>query len=336
MDQRLHSLVPVEALIDDLQRHLGTVYPPQVSFLAAGEYSLNFLVDYEGRQSVARCVTGSQMELSPTDQITYEAHALELLAESGRTPHFFSFEVEPRQVVYPFMILEYLPGKPLNYGVDLEEAARCMAAIHQLRAPEDHRLVVHDDPAPPLLDEAWLLAKPYLDWDDAPPGSGEALRKLFDAVESGLSDEDDPFVGTNLSIVNTDLNSHNFVVHEGRVSLLDWERARFGPAVQDLAHFLIPTTTLWRDDTSARLSEADEDLFVNVYLSERLDLDRELFVAQLREMKRLATLRAVSWCAWLIQATATGKRPISNPETLANSQMFLEPEFLRELAYLRT
>lgn len=336
MDQHLHSLVPVEALIDDLQRHLGTVYPPQVSFLAAGEYSLNFLVAYEGREVVARCVTGSQMEMSPTDQITYEAHALELLGASGRTPHFFSLEVEPKQVVYPFMILEYLPGKPLNYLTDLEEAARCMAAIHQLRAPENHRLVVHDDPAPPLLDEAWLLAKPYLDWEDAPAGSSEALRKLFDVVESGLSDEDDPFAGANLSIVNTDLNSHNFVVHEGRVSLLDWERARVGPAVQDLAHFLIPTTTLWRDDTSTRLSDADEDLFVNVYLSERPELDRMHFISQLREMKRLATLRAVSWCAWLIQATATGKRPISNPETLANSQTFLTPDFLGELSSTRT
>ena len=336
MDQRLHSLVPVEALIDDLQRHLGTVYPPRVSFLAAGEYSLNFLVAYEGQEVVARCVTGSQMELSPADQIAYEAHALELLAESGRTPHFFSLEVEPKQVVYPFMILEYLPGQPLDYGADLEEAARCMAVIHQLRAPENHRLVVHDDPAPPLLDEAWLLAKPYLGWEDAPPDSVEALRRMFDVVESGLSDEEDPFAGANLSIVNTDLNSHNFVVNEGRVSLLDWERARVGPAVQDLAHFLIPTTTLWRDDTSTRLSDADEDLFVNVYLSERPELDRARFILQLREMKLLTTLRAVSWCAWLIQATATGKRPISNPETLANSQMFLAPEFLGELSSPRT
>lgn len=282
-----------------------------------------------------RCVTGSQMELSPTDQITYEAHALDLLAMSGRTPHFFSLEVEPKQVVYPFMVIEHLPGKPLNYSTDLEEAARCMADIHQLAAPENHRLVVHDDPAPPLLDESWLLAKPYLDWEDAPRDSVVALRKLFDVVESGLSDENDPFVGVDLSIVNTDLNSHNFVVHEGRVSLLDWERARVGPAVQDLAHFLIPTTTLWRNDSSARLSEADENQFVDIYLSQRPQLDRTVFVSQLREMKRLATLRAVSWCAWLIQATANGRRPISNPETLANSKLFLDPEFLGDLAYLR-
>jgi thiamine kinase-like enzyme len=336
IDPRSEALVPIENLTADLHRHLGTVYPPEVEFLAAGEYSINFLVRYDGQQVVARCVTGSQMDLSPSDQVTYEAHALELLAQTGRTPHFFSLETSPKQIVYPFMILEYMPGRPLDYGTDLAGAAQCMAAIHQLRAPENHKLVVHSDPGITLLDEAWMLAQPYLNWTDAPPESVNGLRRFFDVVESGLSDDNDPFVDTDLSIVNTDLNSHNFVVENGEVSLLDWERARIGPAVQDLAHFLIPTTTLWREDSATRLTAAGEDLFLSVYLDERPEIDRPRFMFHLRAMKQLAALRAVCWCAWLIQESARNNRSMANAETLASSKAYLQPAFLEELAYLRS
>jgi aminoglycoside phosphotransferase (APT) family kinase protein len=332
MDQRLESLVPIDALMEDLQTHLGPLDEPDVRFLAAGEYSLNFLVRYDGQDVVARCVTGSQMDLAPSAQVQYEAHALDLLHPTGRTPRFISLETSPKNIVYPFMILEYLPGRPLDYAQDLEGAARCMATIHQLRAPENHRLVVHDDPGLSLLDESWILAQPYLNWADAPAGSVDGLRRLLEVVESGLSDDNDPFVDNDLSIVNTDLNSHNFVVENGSVSLLDWERTRIGPAVQDLAHFLIPTTTLWREDSATRLSAADEDLFLGVYLDERPEIDRPRFLFHLQAMKLLAALRAVCWCAWAIQATQTGGRPITNADTLASSRAYLQPAFLEQLA----
>jgi len=332
MDQRPETLVPIDDLIADLHRHLGTLYPPEVEFLAAGEYSLNYLVRYDGQEVVARCVTGSQMDLSTADQVAYEAHALELLKASERTPGFISLETSPKKIVYPFMMLQYLPGEPLDYGRDLEGAARCVAAIHEVQVPEQHRLVVHHDPALPLLEESWMLAQPYLAWADAPPGSGDGLRNLLEVVESGLGDGSDPFVDTDFSIVNTDLNSHNFVVNGQDVWLLDWERARIGPAVQDLAHFLIPTTTLWREDSAARLTAADEDLFLSVYLDERPQIDRPRFLFHLQAMKQVAALRAVCWCAWSVHASDTGQRQISNADTLASSRAYLQPAFLEQLA----
>jgi thiamine kinase-like enzyme len=334
MDQRAETLILIDDLIEDLHRHLGTDNPPDVQFLAAGEYSLNYLVRYDGQEAVARCVTGSQMDLSLGDQSAYEAHALELLGATGRTPDFISLETSPKQIDYPFMVLEYLPGRPLDYSQDLEGAARCVAAIHQVGVPESHRLVVHHDPALPMLEESWVLAQPYLSWADAPPGSVSGLRNLLEVVESGLDNAGDPFVDTDLCIVNTDLNSHNFVVNGSDVWLLDWERARIGPAVQDLAHFLIPTTTLWREDSAARLTAADEDLFLSVYLDERPQIDRPRFLLHLQAMKQLAALRAVCWCAWSVHASDTGQRAISNVETLASSRAYLQPAFLEQLAGL--
>ena len=117
--------------------------------------------------------------------------------------------------------------------------------------------------------------------------------------------------------------------------MIDWERARIGPAVQDLASFLIPTTTLWWEDSATRLSAADEDLFLSVYLEERPEIDRARFLFHLGAMKLLSALRAVCWCGWLVQQAETGRRPQVSPETLAVCRAYLQPAFLEELTYLR-
>lgn len=335
MDRSIEALVPIGDLIEDLQRHLGSQYPPQVELLAEGEYSLSYLVRYDEQEVVARCVTGSQLGLSPADQVAREAHALELVAASGRAPRLISVQTAPKKVVYPFMVRERLPGRLLDYATDLELAARCIAAVHEVRIPEDHKLVVHDDPALPLLDEAWLLAQPYLSWDAAPPASISGLKRLFEVAESSLENESDPFREADLSIVNANLDSHNFVVQDDTASLLNWDRARIAPSVQDLAHFLAPTTTLGHADSAVRLSDAGEDLFLSVYLEERPHIERDRLLHHLQVMKLLTSLRAVGRCAWLAHATATGSRPQVGGEMLAVNQALLEPDFLEELASIR-
>jgi thiamine kinase-like enzyme len=213
--------------------------------------------------------------------------------------------------------------------MDLEAAARCVAATHRLGVPADHRLQVHAAAARSLLDEAAELAAPYLAWSDAPATSVVALRRAFELAEASA---DAVAPGAfELAIVNTDLNSHNFVVNDGRAWLLDWERARIAPAAQDLAHFLLPTTTLWRADSAKRLKPADEARFVTTYLAERPELDAEGFRRQLAALKAAVALRAVAWCAWALHATATGNRALSNQETLERCHMYLDAAFLRHL-----
>jgi len=117
----------------------------------------------------------------------------------------------------------------------------------------------------------------------------------------------------------------------GSAKLLDWEKARIAPRTQDLAHFLLPTTTLWRDDTAALLSEAQEREFVEAYLERNPVEDMARFQEQLEGMKTIVSLRAVSWCAWALQETAGAGRPIANEETLNKSRRYLEPDFLEHL-----
>ena len=156
------------------------------------------------------------------------------------------------------------------------------------------------------------------------------MRAGFGRIEKFLERED-LFTGDDLAIVNYDLNTHNFVVENGAAKLLDWEKARIAPRTQDLAHFLLPTTTLWRDDTATLLSEEQEREFVEEYLRHAPAPDRRRFDTQLEAMRTIVSLRAVSWCAWALQETAQSTRPITNEETLNKSRQYLEPEFLDRL-----
>ncbi len=304
--------------------------PEDVTFLARGEYSLNYLVRGKDLDYVARLITGTQIGLPLKEQAPYEFHALELLAPSGVTPKPYHVDPEPDGLPYPLILEEYLPGRPLAYATDTSAAARCAAAIHGLGVPENHHLQLHPDPAPSILAESRELANPYLGWTGAAEESKAALRRGFGRIAEFLQHEE-LFNEEDLAIVNYDLNTHNFVVDGGEAKLLDWEKARIAPRTQDLAHFLLPTTTLWRNDTAALLSKTQEQEFIEAYLERSPVEDVDRFLTQLDAMRVIVSLRAVSWCAWALRETARSSRPITNEETLSKSRMYLEPEFLEEL-----
>ncbi len=309
-----------------------------VEFLARGEYSLNYLVRAAGTPGdepslVVRLVTGTQINLPLGEQALYEHRALELLAPSGVTPKPRYVDLAPEGLPYPLILEEYLPGRPLIYATDLTPAARCVAKIHALAVPKDHLLQEHPDPALSILAESRELVTPYLDWKEAPEESKEALHGAFRKIEQFL-EQKGLFSREDLVIVNYDLNTHNFIVSEaggGSARLVDWEKARIAPRTQDVAHFLLPTTTLWRDATAARLTPEQEAEFVNTYLAYSNVGSIGRFLIQLAAMRLIVSLRAVSWCAWALQETARGGRAITNEETLNKCRMYLEPEFLREL-----
>lgn len=301
-----------------------------VEFLARGEYSLNYRVRRSGRDLVARLITGTQIGLPLGEQALFEHRALHLLAPSGVTPKPYHVDPEPEDLPYPLILEEYLTGRPLSYATDLAAAARCVAKIHDLGVPEAHRLQRHPDPAPSILAESRELVAPYLDWEDAPEESKEALHGAFGRIEQFL-EQSDLFSEEDLSIVNYDLNTHNFIVQGAEAKLVDWEKARIAPRTQDVAHFLLPTTTLWRDASAARLTPDQETEFVDTYLSQSSLEDADRFRTQLEAVKIIVSLRAVSWCAWALQETARSGRAITNEETLKKSRLYLEPGFLREL-----
>lgn len=317
-----------EKLLEAVRGTLAVTRPDadldSLDFLAAGEYTFNFRVHLGDTDAVIRIITGSQMGLDAPDQARYEAHALEVLAVTEQVPTLIDVQPGDAHIGYPYLLLGFLPGRPLDYSKDLAAAARCVAAIHRFPIPAEHRLQLHADPVTSILDETAMLVAELegLEWD--------AVRALRERViETPL--EVFATVGEDQTIINTDLNSHNFIVDEERVWLIDWEKARIGASLMDIAHFLLPTTTLWRDSTATRLTEVQREVFIDAYLRERPALDPERYRAGLLLAQRLAALRAVAWCAWSVAASRRGERPIENDETLAKSRLYSSPEFLDEL-----
>ena len=66
--------------------------------------------------------------------------------------------------------------------------------------------------------------------------------------------------------INTELNSGNFLMNgAGKDNyLVDWEKPLYGDPVQDLGHFLAPTTTFWKTDVI--LTEEEMADFTRKYI----------------------------------------------------------------------
>ena len=88
------------------------------------------------------------------DQIGYEYYALKLLENSTRTPKPYYLDSENH-----LLVMEYLPGRALDYRTDLKLAAECLAQIHSVSVPENCHLLCPDDPLEAMLDECQQMAE---------------------------------------------------------------------------------------------------------------------------------------------------------------------------------
>lgn len=293
---------------------LGLIRPEQVAFLAAGEYNANYLVTAPSGRCVLRVNHGSQLGLE--DQISYEFEVLQALAGSGVTPRPHAVDPAPAELSGGALLMEYLEGRPLRYETDAPQAASVFAAVHSQPVPEG--LVVQADPVRDIVAECeWLLDR-YPDH----PRTAEKARLLryrdelleLAARHVGLFD-DEP-----MCIVNTEVNSHNFILGE-RAWLVDWEKAVVSCRYQDLGHFLVPTTTCWKTDfvfdTQARAA------FLSDY-QRALGVPLEGVSLKTEVLERTILLRALSWSymAWY-EYTRPG-RTLTNKVTFARITEYLD------------
>jgi hypothetical protein len=278
-----------------------------VSFLAAGEYNENYLVEASDRL-VFRINHGTQLGLDR--QIEYEFLVLQAVAESGCTPRPIRVVRSHRWFPNGALLMEYIPGQPLDYTRDSAAAARLLAAIHAL--PVRPGLIRQPDPIAAILGESAELIGRY--GDHPLPELRPRLRKYFDEVEQIHSHNTGLFDDESLCIVNTELNSGNFLVDDGRVRLVDWEKAVVSYRYQDLGHFLVPTTTLWKDEY--RFTPETRSEFLREYwkAADGVPSFDEL-ESRTAIMERVILLRAYSWC-YMAYAEYTRGKTLSDSVTL--------------------
>jgi hypothetical protein len=117
---------------------------------------------------------------------------------------------------------------------------------------------------------------------------------------------------------------------------VDWEKPLWGDPSQDLSHFCVPTTTLWK--TGYRMSPEDKRAFLDAYRAALSDPHlRDTIADRVRLRDPFNCLRGISWSAMAWVRYQTGKHVLQNRDTFIKMSQYLELEFVRSLfePYLR-
>lgn len=302
-----------------------------VSRLAQGEYNLNYLLESAGTQLVFRVNMGTQIDRD--DQIVYEFKTLQLLQNSGVTARPFFVDDSRSLIDRGISIMEYLPGCPLDYRLDLAGAAKTLSIVHQVEvAPSKNHLIVEKQPLSLIFDECVGLLQSYFSSDLAKPDIHCFLGEVVAWAETAKAKEqyfqDDPW----FCIVNTEVNSANFIVNrtEQTTHLIDWEMPRWGDPSSDLCHFCSPLTTLWK--TTYRLTPESIELFIREYKRNiRSAHLRDTLEDRMRLKFPFVLLRGISWSAMAWVAYRTEYQGIHNEDTRQKLEQYMNFDFIRSL-----
>ncbi len=327
--------------------------PPEVTetytLLAQGEYNVNYLFAHPltGRKLILRVNTGSQMHLSR--QIEYEAHALSLLGESGRTPAVYYVDGSKKLIEYGTLVMEYLPGRYPAYESrdDMRAVMECMSDIHSVYIPpgdvvygepfgddcvprDTLRLIAPQSPLRSILDECELMVSTYMDSDIGDEKIKMRMRRLLDRGHEILEHLPENTDFTRCCI-NTELNSTNFLIDDnGFARLVDWEKPLYGDPAQDLGHLLAPTTTFWKTDTV--LTPEETDRLIDSYIEA---VNGRFDTAGIKERTKvfinITCLRGLTWCAMAWIEYQDPDKLIANESTRKKLGDYLSDSFLSDI-----
>ena len=308
--------------------------PDQVTeeyrMLAQGEYNRNYLFTHPvtGRKLVLRVNCGSQMHLE--HQIQYEYDTLKLLLHSGRTPRPFYVDGSLEKIPHGIMVMEFLPGHPMDYRTELSFGAECLADIHSVRVGSGSHLVRPEDPLEAILTECEEMVRTYMDSD---LGDRKLKMKIRQMLDRGWRRCREAAVCKGYECcINTELNSTNFLINgEGKGNyLVDWEKPVRGEPAQDLGHFLAPTTTFWKTDVI--LSPEEMENFINLYI-QKVDgrFDTRGLMERTLAYIPITCLRGITWCAMAWVQYQQPDKLLFNQSTFQKLGQYLNMEFLEKL-----
>ena len=292
-----------------------------IKLLGAGEYNINFTFDVGDLKKVLRINMKSQMNLE--NQIEYEYETLQLLKDSGVTPKPYDLVTETNLLPYKYLTMEFLKGRPLNYKTDMHIAAYLLSKVHNTTYG-DNNLINATNPFQLMFDECKQMAGEYLAWEKVDKKVSNYIKTFLEKCQTLIPEEYDI---ANPCIINTELNSGNFLIGEGKEDsyVIDWEKALIGECEQDLAHFLAPTTTFWKTDII--LSENEINEFLEEYGNYR-NFDRKRFERYLI----FNCLRGVTWCSMAFRQYSENDKMLMDDTTFKKIASYIELEFLEKVS----
>jgi len=156
------------------------------------------------------------------------------------------------------------------------------------------------------------------------------ISKIKEKIHRLVEEYATEFDLSSLVLNNTEVNSSNFLFDESSntIKLVDWEKAVFSVPTQDLSHFLVPTTTLWKTDY--RFSNEEVDAFIKEYCS-YTEVACSTIREQLRVFWPLTCLRGISWCAMAYTEYMRPERPLKSEYTFKKIKMYTNPDFIANI-----
>jgi predicted Ser/Thr protein kinase len=288
----------------------------RAEFLAAGEYNENYLVHGRTGKYVFRINHGSQLGLE--NQIEYEFNVLKAVEPSGVTPKVFFVDPGADGFAGGVLLMEYISGRALEYATDIRRAAEVFARIHSLPAAD--KLIVQSNPVEAIAQESWGLITRF---PDHPLMREKAqLLRYHEKILALSENTRERFSSEQPCIVNTEVNSKNFIVQPQKTYLVDWEKAVVSYRYQDLGHFVVPTTTLWKSNYV--YSEEEKLRFIRTYhRNMNLDLPVKELFEKTKILERTILLRALSWCFMAYFEYTRQDRILRNEDTFAKIRDYL-------------
>lgn len=297
--------------------------------LGQGEHNANYWFAHPetGAKYVLRINYTSQLGLE--NQIGYEYGALRMLEPSGRVPRAYYVDDGRSLIDHGAMVIEYCEGRHLEFARpgDIEKAARLLADVHSVAVGTCAPLIKPADPLREQFDECTRLFSAYHSSAYEQAHITAYVEDFFEQAERALSTDLD--VSDCNRIVNTEAISAHFLIPEDGSAghMVDWEKPVIGEAVQDVAYFLAPTTTIWDSDFifDARGREA----FVQTYWR-AVDgrFARGSFDERFEAYMKMNCLRGITWSCAAWAEYHDPERPLKNEKTFRKLGVYLSDEFL--------
>lgn len=298
--------------------------------LAQGEYNLNYQVRQNGQDWGLRVNMRSQIQRE--DQIVYEYNALCLLAASGVLPRAYFVDDSRAHFPYGVLGMEYLSGEALADRRDLEAAAQLFARVHSVRVAGENPLIHEAHPLTMTYEECVRLLPVYLESPLADPALRDYLVEVLAWAAEARQQEAYFLADPWPCIINTEVNSGNFITNRARgtLHLVDWEKPLWGDPSQDLSHFSVPTTTLWKTDY--QMSVADKCVFLDAYRAAGPNAHlRDTVIERVHLRDPFSCLRGISWSAMAWVTYQTGAHAVRNADTFRKVSAYLDLSFVRSL-----
>lgn len=298
--------------------------------LAQGEYNINYALTHpvSGERLLLRVNTGSQMHLDK--QIEYEANALKLLEPTGRTPKLLYVDGSKKHLDYGVLVMSYLPGQTIDYlnPQDMNGVAECLADIHAQIVSEDCGLIAPDNLLKAMLEECEQMVSKYMESELGDPQVKSRIRALLDRGWEMISEVS--LDAPHKCCINTELNSTNFLVEDGYVRLVDWEKPLYGDPAQDLGHLLTPTTTFWKTDVLYTDEQVDD--FLAKYLKAvNGRFSTEGLIERTKLFLTITCLRGITWCAMAWVEYQDPDKLIANESTRKKLDDYLSDWMLTDI-----